>query len=37
MELDKEPTSNNPNAVSNSDAETESGNEHENDINKVEE
>ena len=37
MELDKEPVVNNPNDVSISDTETESGNEHENDINKPEE
>ena len=37
MELDKEPVVNNPNDVSVSDAETESGNEHEDDINKPEE
>ena len=33
MEIDKEPEVNNPNAVSISDAETESGNEHDNDVN----
>ena len=37
MELDKEPTSNNPNVVSIFDAETESGNEHKNDNDKTEE
>ena len=37
MELDKEPTSNTPNAVSISDAETESGDEHDNDTNEPEE
>ena len=37
MELDKEPTINNPNVVSTSDAETEIGNEHDNDINEPEE
>ena len=37
VELDEEPVVNNPNDVSISDAETESGNEHENDINKSEE
>ena len=37
MEIDKEPTINNPNAVSISDAETESGNEHDNYTNEPEE
>ena len=37
MEIDKEPEVNNPITVSISDAETESGNEHEDDINKPEE
>ena len=36
-ETDKEPMVNNPNDVFISDAETESGNEHKNDINKPEE
>ena len=36
MELDEEPEVNNPNGVSISDAETESGNEHDNDGNEPE-
>ena len=37
MELDKEPVVNNPNDISISDAETKSGNEHKNVINKPKE
>ena len=37
MEIDKEPEVNNPNVVSISDAETESGNEHHKDTNEPEE